>query len=251
MSQNDFNMTCFVNKSFLNFRSISANLRRYSLWMTHLWLPACGVLLSSVTVTVSAYPTNAPDLSPVLSTMGGEAMASLDDHHKISVGDHLSFQIHEDGDDSKELIVTESGEIEVPCLGHVSVQGMTCSQLALVIKKQLETKYYYHATVMISVDLMGSNLGNVYLSGAVHNPGRIVIPGNEVFTVSKAVLCAGGFSDAANQHNVVVTRRAGSNGTNELFTVDVEQVLERSRTDKDLSLKAGDMIFVPERFNIF
>jgi polysaccharide biosynthesis/export protein len=251
MSQNDFNMPCFVNKSLLDFLSISANLRRYSFSMAHLWLPACWVLLSSAAVTVSAYPTNAPSLSPVPSTMGDEAMTSLDDHHKISVGDHLSFQIHEDGNDSKELIVTDSGEIEVPCLGHVPVQGMTCRQLALVIKKQLEAKYYYQATVIISVDLMGSNLGNVYLSGAVHTPGRIIIPGNEVFTVSKAVLCAGGFNDAANQHNVVVTRRAGSKGTNELFTVDVEQVLERGRTDKDLPLKAGDMIFVPERFNIF
>jgi polysaccharide biosynthesis/export protein len=251
MSQNDFNMTCFVNKFLLDFRSTRANLRRSSFWMTHLWLTACWVLLSSATVPVSADPTNAPDLSPVLPTMGGEAMTSLDDHHKISVGDHLSFQIHEDGDDSKELIVTDSGEIEVPCLGHVSVQGMTCRQLALVIKKQLETKYYYHATVIISIDLMSSNLGNVYLSGAVHTPGRITILGNEVFTVSKAVLCAGGFTDAANQHEVVVTRRTGPEGTNELFTVDVEQVLERGRTDKDLSLKAGDMIFVPERFNLF
>jgi protein involved in polysaccharide export with SLBB domain len=251
MSQNDFETTCFVNKSFLDFRSACATLRRYRCGMARLWLPTCWVLLSSVTVTVSAYPTNAPDLNSMPSTMDDKVMTSLDDHHKISVGDHLSFQIQEDGDDSKELIVTDSGEIEVPCLGHVSVQGMTCRQLALVIKKQLEAKYYYQATVIISVDLMGSNLGNVYLSGAVHAPGRIIIPGNEMFTVSKAVLCAGGFSDTANQHNVIVTRRAGSDGTNELFTVDVEQVLERGRTDKDLPLKAGDMIFVPEHFNLF
>jgi protein involved in polysaccharide export with SLBB domain len=240
-----------MSKSFLYFRSASIKLRRHNFWMMRLWLPACWVLLSIVIVTVSASPTNMPDSIPVLSTMDDKAMTSLDDHHKISVGDHLSFQIHEDGDGSKELIVTDSGEIEVPCLGHVSVQGMTCRQLALVIKKQLEAKYYYQATVIISVDLMGSNLGNVYLSGAVHAPGRIIIPGNEMFTVSKAVLCAGGFSDTANQHNVIVTRRAGSDGTNELFTVDVEQVLERGRTDKDLPLKAGDMIFVPEHFNLF
>ena len=251
MLQKDYKRTCFVNKCFFEFRSACATLCRYRCGLTCLWLPACWVLLCSVTATVAADPTNAPDLSFMPSTIDDKAMTSLDDRHKISVGDHLSFQIHEDGDDSKELVVTDSGEIQVPCLGHVSVQGMTCKQLAMVIKKQLETKYYYQATVIISVDLMGSNLGNVYLSGAVHAPGRIIIPGNEVFTVSKAVLCAGGFSDTANQHNVIVTRRAGSGGTNELFTVDVAQVLERGRTDKDLPLKAGDMVFVPEHFNLF
>jgi protein involved in polysaccharide export with SLBB domain len=121
----------------------------------------------------------------------------------------------------------------------------------LVLKNELEAKYYYHATVILSVDLMGSNLGNVYLSGAVHTPGRLAIPGNEVFTVSKAVLCAGGFAESANMNSVTVTRSSEPGGTTEHFIVDVEQILEKGRLDKDLALKPGDMIFVPERFKLF
>jgi len=198
----------------------------------------------------SANPTDLPD-SGVLFLDGSNAMSTLDDNHELSVGDNLSFQILEDKDDSKQMVVTDSGEVELPYLGRYMVKGMTCKRLALELKKELEAKYYYHATVIISVDSMSRNIGNVYLSGALRTPGRLGIPGNEVFTLSKAVLCAGGFTDTADKHNVKVTRRAESGGTNEFFTVDVGQILEKGRIDMDLPLKPGDMIFVPERLVIF
>lgn len=184
-------------------------------------------------------------------TAGRTGMAALDDKRRLSVGDHLFFQILEDKDDPKQLTITDSGGVEVPYLGLVSAQGVTCKQLATVLKKELEAKYYYHATVIISVDSMSKALGKVYASGALRTPGRMEIPGNEVFTVSKAVLCAGGFSDVADKRHVRVTRRLESGGTNELFTVDVGEILEKGRTDMDLPLEPGDMIFVPERLNIF
>jgi polysaccharide export outer membrane protein len=211
-----------------------------------LWMMALGV-----SGLASASPTNAADATGAPFTFGTNVMATLDDHHKLAIGDHLSFQIREDNVDSKQLIVSDAGEVDVPCLGPVPVQGMTCRQLAVVLKKELEARYYYHATVVLSVDLMSSDLGNVYLSGAVRTPGRLVIPGNEVFTVSKAVLCAGGFAESADMHNVIVTRSSETGGASEHFMVDVGQILEKGRTDKDLALKPGDMIFVPERFNLF
>jgi protein involved in polysaccharide export with SLBB domain len=176
-----------------------------------------------------------------------EGMATLDDQRGLAIGDHLCFRILEDHDDPKPLVVTDSGEVEVPYVGRVQVRGMSCKQLAAELKKRLEAKYYYHATVIISVDAMGKALGKVYFSGALRTPGPWEIPGNEVFTLSKGILCAGGFTDFADKHIVRVTRRSESKGTNELFTVDVGQILEKGRTDLDMPLEPGDMVFVPVR----
>ena len=147
-------------------------------------------------------------------------------------------------------MVSDAGEIDVPYVGRVLAQGQTCKQLALQLKKEFEAKYYYHATVVLSIDSLSKDLGRVYASGALHMPGPIKIPDNEVFTASKAVLCAGGFTETADKHGVRVTRREAGQ-TNQVIRVDVGEILERGRSELDVALEPGDMIFVPERLIIF
>lgn len=172
---------------------------------------------------------------------------ALDNKRVLAIGDHLSFRILEDKDDPRQLVVTDSGDIEVPYVGRHAAMGRTCKQLATELKQELEAKYYYHATVIVSVDARSRNLGRVYASGALRSPGPLEIPGDEVFTLSKAVLRAGGFSDFADKHSVTVTRKSVATGTNETFTVDVGSILEKGRTALDLTLQPGDMFFVADR----
>ena len=70
-------------------------------------------------------------------------------------------------------------------------RGQTCGQLALEIKAALEKDYYYHATVILAVDAMAKSHGRVDLVGAVRLPGPVELPGDEVVTLSKAILRAG------------------------------------------------------------
>ena len=72
--------------------------------------------------------------------------AVLDDKHKLTIGDRLSFRIVEDEEDPKPLFVTDSGDLEVPYIGRVPAENKTCRQLAAEIKTALEKEYYYQAT---------------------------------------------------------------------------------------------------------
>jgi polysaccharide export outer membrane protein len=72
------------------------------------------------------------------------------------------------------------------------------------------------------------------------------IPFNEKFTVSKAILRAGGFADFANERKVLVTRPQ-EDGTTETITVDVKEVIEDGRQDLDIEVLPNDLIRVPER----
>ena len=175
-------------------------------------------------------------------------MESLDDKHRLAIGDKLSFRIVEDEEDPKPLVVTDSGELEVPYLGRFPADGKTCKQLANELKTELQKDYYYQATVVVAVDLMTKSRGKVYLVGPVRMPGPLDIPSDEVFTLSKAILRAGGFGDFADKHDVRITRKAAPGSSqDQTFTVDVGQILDKGKTQKDMVLQPGDLIYVPER----
>ena len=191
---------------------------------------------------ISHFEANAPTAG------SASGMDALDDKHLLAIGDRLSFRIVEDEEDPKPLSVTDSGDLEVPYIGRFPAQGKSCKELALALKAALEKEYYYQATVIVAVDLMARSRGKVYLIGPVRQPGPQEIPSDEILTLSKAILRAGGFSDFADKHNVRVTRKAGGvGGADQTFKVDVAAILEKGKTEKDLPLEAGDFIYVSER----
>jgi polysaccharide export outer membrane protein len=204
---------------------------------------ATGFSASAATITNSFYSrftgTNAAALA---------SMDSLDDKHKLGLGDRVTFRVLEDRDEPKPLQVTDSGELEVPYLGRVAAMDKTCRQLAQEIKTQLEKDLYYSATVIIGVDVLNRNRGKVYIVGQVKTPGAIEIPSDDVFTLSKAVLGAGGFGDFADKKRVKLTRQSTNKEEEaKVFIVDVSEIWEKGKTDKDVKLQPGDLIFVPAK----
>ena len=172
----------------------------------------------------------------------------LDDTYRLAIGDQLSFRIIEDEEDPKLITVTDSGELEVPYVGRYPAVGKTCKQLALELKTELEKDYYRQATVIIAVNSKPKSRGKIYLVGAISAPGPIDISGDETMTVSKAILRAGGFTSFADGKDVRVTRNICINPMVETnFTVNVSQIFEKGKTENDLPLQPGDLIFVPER----
>lgn len=194
--------------------------------------------LAPAAPAVSGVTTNA---APTVST---NRMDGLDDQHKLAIGDRLSFRIIEDEEDPKPLFVTDSGDLEVPYVGRIPALERTCKELAFVLKTELEKEHYYQATVVIAVDLRARSRGKVYLVGPVRAPGPQDIPSDEILTLSKAILRAGGFTDFADKKTVKVTRKSGGDKT---FTVNVAEILEKGRTQSDLPLESGDLIYVQER----
>jgi len=121
-------------------------------------------------------------------------MASLDDRQKLGTGDKVIYRVIEDQDEPKSLTVADSGDVDVPYFGLVAAMGKTCKQLASEVKELLEKQYYYRATVIIGLDQINRKrtLGKVYVVGQVRVNGPQEIPDDETYTVSKAILKAGG-----------------------------------------------------------
>jgi protein involved in polysaccharide export with SLBB domain len=186
----------------------------------------------------------APEPPTTSTVMRTNSMNVLDDRTRLGPNDFVSFRVVEDRDnESQRLRVNDNGQLEVPYVGLVQAAGKTSKELAYNIKSALEKEYYYHATVIIAVDHVSEkSRGKVYVYGAVRGQGPQEIPPDETYTVSKAIIRAGGFGDFADKRKIKLTRKNG-----EAVVVDLKRVIEQGRTDEDVPVQPDDQIYVPQR----
>jgi polysaccharide biosynthesis/export protein len=182
-----------------------------------------------------------PTTSTVMRT---NSMTVLDDKKRLGPNDFVSFRVVEDRDnESQHLRVNDSGELEVPYIGLVPASGRTCKELAYSVKSSLEREYYYHATVIIAVDRVSEkSRGKVYVYGNVKGQGPQEIPADETYTVSKAIIRAGGFGDFADKKKIKLSRKNG-----QTVIVNLKRVIEEGHTDEDVVVQPDDQIYVPQR----
>src|SRR3954464_14764414 len=182
-----------------------------------------------------------PTTSTVMRT---NSMTVLDDKKRIGPNDFVSFRVVEDRDnESQRLRVNDNGELEVPYIGLVPASGRTCRDLAYSVKALLEREYYYHATVILAVDRVSEkSRGKIYVYGNVKGQGPQEIPADETYTVSKAIIRAGGFGDFADKKKIKLSRKNG-----QTVIVNLKRIIEEGHTDEDVVVEPDDQIFVPQR----
>jgi polysaccharide biosynthesis/export protein len=207
------------------------------------WVSAQDSSPSQIVPRASAVEQPVPGTSGS-TVMRTNSMSVLDDKKRLGSDDFVSFRVVEDRDnESQRLRINDNGELEVPYIGLVPAQGKTCRELAYNIKSALEKEYYYHATVILAVDRVSEkSRGKVYVYGAVKGQGPQEIPPDEIYTVSKAVIRAGGFGDFADKRKVKITRKDGQD-----MVVDLKRVIEQGHTEDDVVLRPDDQIYVPQR----
>jgi len=178
-------------------------------------------------------------------------MSSLDDKQKLGAGDKVIYRVLEDQDPPKSLAVTDTGDLDVPYYGLVPAGGKSCRQLAQEVKELLEKQNYYRATVIIALEQINKKrvLGKVYVVGQVRTTGPQEIPDDEVYTVSKAILKAGGFSDFADKKHVKLIRGGGAEkeGEKKSLIINVAEIWEKGKIENDVKLEPDDLVFVPAR----
>ena len=202
--------------------------------------------------TVQPAPTEQPVPAPISTEQPAPAspdiMSTLNDTLKLNVGDPIFYRVVEDKEDPVPLVVLETGEVEIPYLARIQAVGKTCKAFAYEVKQALEKDLYYHATVVIGIDLQRKSRGRITVVGKVGRAGTLEIPGGEIFTVSKAILAVGGFAEFASKSKVKIVRKTGPKPTDKQeIIVDVAAVLEKGELQKDQEVKSGDMIIVSER----
>ena len=217
----------------------------------YLWPIMIGALLPGSTLLAGQPPgSNEVIMSNEASAVvaATTSMDVLDSTRRLGAGDRLSYRVVEERRQPVGLTVADSGEVEVPLIGRVKASGRTCKELAQSIRPLLEREYFYKATVIIGLDAVSAKArGRIYISGQVKQQGAVEIPPDEHFTLSKAILKAGGFADFANHKKIKLIRK-NADGIAKTTIVDLDVVTVRGQLDKDPELQPDDTVIVPEKF---
>jgi len=195
----------------------------------------------------SGAATGSPDAGANASSLPVAAgmlnsMGALDDKITLQPADRISFRVIEDKDPAVPRVVTDTGEVDFPYVGRVKVEGQTCHQVAVELKRLLEIDYYKHATVIVGLDVIADrDKGKVkprefaWIVGQVRQVGSQELFKEQPLTVSQMILRAGGFGDFADQRKVRVIHRSGSSPTP---SGDIPPVPEASGDEQIIDVKA-------------
>ena len=149
------------------------------------------------------------------------------------------------------VVVDQNGDITLPLLlqSPIACDGLTRDAL-----KQKLVKAYskYYRQPMVSVEFapydarMGvSPYGTVTVLGEVVRPGPVNMPSTMDLTVTKVLQEAGGCKPFADKKSIRVTR-CDKDGNMTRTTVNLDEIGKDGRIDKDMTLRAGDVVWVPE-----
>jgi protein involved in polysaccharide export with SLBB domain len=133
-----------------------------------------------------------------------------------------------------ELTVDKKGRIDIPLIGSIFVAGMTFEEMSKqVIKKAEET-----AGVKVDISMNALKTISVSVQGEVQRPGPHTV--GAFATVTDALLVAGGPKKTGSVRNVQVRRKGIT-----VASFDLYDLLLKGFKSKDITLMAGDEVFVP------
>jgi len=160
---------------------------------------------------------------------------------KLREGDQLEIRIggvpvEEITQVTGTYTVDGQGFVNMPHIGKVKASGATQSELQSAIENAYRSQQIYtNPSITVAVP----NLARfVDVGGDVRNPMRV--PFTADLTLLGAINGAGGFTDYADQGKVRLMRDG------EVTIVNIKQV--RKNPSKDVKLKPGDKIEVPQSF---
>lgn len=190
----------------------------------------------------------------VRSQMDSSLVATFSDGRpRIRAGVALIIQVGTIAAPAQTMnaLVDQNGDITLPYLlqAPIACDGLTLDAL----KQKLVTAYaVYIRQPQVTVTFAPydgrsgvSPWGIVNVQGEVANPGPVNMPSTMDLTVTKAIQLAGGLKPFADRRNIRVTR-CDVDGNQKQTKVNLNEIGKEGRIDKDMVLRAGDVVWVPE-----
>jgi polysaccharide export outer membrane protein len=165
------------------------------------------------------------------------------------VGDLVDVFVLEDNAFNGTFAIRPSGDIIMPKVGRVNVQGLTLAEAEGRIKQALQANQLRQATVIVDPGTRGeaTDSGGLTLrmSGEINQTGRLTVRplGDAPVSAYQAVVDAGGFKPFANKRKAYILRNSPAGVSR--IEVNFEAV-EAGKSD-DPTVFEGDCIVVPKK----
>jgi polysaccharide export outer membrane protein len=186
------------------------------------------VILISLPVAVSAQDQRAPRLSTV-----------TEDRYRLQPGDVLEVQYRFSPEFNQTMTVQPDGYVSLEIGGDLKVAGLTIEQARQAILRRASARLRDPVATIVLKEFQKPYF---VVAGEVTQPGKIEM--RERVTAIQAIMLAGGMKETARSSQVVVFRKINSDIA-EVKVLNLKRVRRTSDLENDLTLQAGDMVYVP------
>jgi protein involved in polysaccharide export with SLBB domain len=151
----------------------------------------------------------------------------------------LSFPLSPEFNQAK-VTVQPDGYLTLLGVPAIHVQGLTVPEMIEAIKKAYSKTLH---DPIVDVDLIDFQRAYFVALGQVAKPGQYDLRYD--MTVTEAIAVAGGFAPTAKTQVFLYHR--GNGGWVEAKELKMKDILHGKNVEEDISMRPGDMIFVPEK----
>jgi polysaccharide export outer membrane protein len=155
----------------------------------------------------------------------------------VGPDDVLKITVYREEDMDRTVRVSADGYISFPMVGNVRVTGLSVAELERAMAMEL-IRFLKNPKVNVFIE----EYATITVSGQVEKPGSFSLKGG--LTVVEAISMAGGFTKIAAKNAVKIMRM--EEGKKKTILVRVADISKRGDKSKDILLKRGDIVFVPE-----
>jgi len=196
--------------------------------MKHRLLLALAISLLILPVAAHAQAQRPPRLTTV-----------TEDRYRLQPGDVLDIQFRYSPEFNQTATVQPDGYISLEITGDLKVAGFTIEETRQAVLRQASKRL---ADPVAAIALKEFQRPYFVVAGEVATPGKIEM--RERVTALQAIMLAGGMKETAKSSQVVVFRKINSD-TAEVKLLNLKNIRRTSDLENDLTLQAGDMVFVP------
>jgi len=169
-----------------------------------------------------------------------KAPDTLEQDTTLGPGDVFDVRVFNEESLSNTYQISPDGTIDYPLIDRITVADLRPQEIAALIARELkEGKFLKNPQVSVLVKEYKSK--KIHVLGQVKSPGTF--PFQDEMTVVQAVTLAGGFTPLAAQNKTTITRKL--EGKEMIIRAEVAKISKGEAPN--ISLQAGDIIFVPER----
>jgi len=164
---------------------------------------------------------------------------------KLEIGDRLLVKIFPEDQYIKggEMVVSSEGDITLPLIGKVRVEGKQIVEAEREILGLLAQDYLVNPVVVIEVTKeIRKDEKALSVLGQVQKPGTYQIPELGKLTLLQLISMAGGFTDVANVKKIKIIRK--EKGKVSIIRANAEAIIAGNQPD--IELAEGDLIHVGE-----
>jgi polysaccharide biosynthesis/export protein len=196
--------------------------------MKYRFLLFIAVCILLVPASLRAQNANPPRLSTV-----------TEDRYRLQPGDVLDIQFRYSPEFNQTVTVQPDGYVSLEISGDLKVAGMTVDQMRQAVLKRASARLQDPIATVILKEFQRPYF---VVAGEVTQPGKIEM--RERVTALQAIMLAGGMKETARSSQIVVFRKINSEMA-EVKLLNLKSIKRTSDLENDLTLQAGDMVYVP------